>query len=201
MIAAKSDSTTTRATGLPQLAKRINEEHAAAETAMRDGLSHAVEAGKLLVEAKKQCEHGKWLPWIKESCEFSARTAQGYMRVASKLLEDGNAQRVAHMSYRQALNELEEMQRAIAADERCARRETLSSILGRLKNLQPPGRVRDVLDGISQLPKPVPKWVEVLQAGQFSPEARRFAVRKLNGAIRVLERFRDQLRNVTDDDG
>lgn len=103
-----SDSIVKQEADLSQLAKRINREHAACERALKDGLQHAVEAGKLLIEAKKQCEHGKWLPWIKESCEFSARTAQGYMRVSNKLIEDGNAQRVAHLSYRQAMFELSE---------------------------------------------------------------------------------------------
>lgn len=93
---------------LDGLAERINKHHAACERALKDGLRHAVEAGKLLIEAKKQCEHGKWLPWIKESCEFSARTAQGYMRVFNKLLDAGNAQRVAHLSYRQTMVELSE---------------------------------------------------------------------------------------------
>ncbi|MCZ6652965.1 MAG: DUF3102 domain-containing protein [Planctomycetota bacterium] len=101
-----SDSIVKQEADLRQLAKRINEEHAECERALKDGLQHAVEAGKLLIEAKKQCEHGKWLSWIKENCEFSPRTAQGYMRVFNRLLGDGNAQRVAHLSYRQAMVEL-----------------------------------------------------------------------------------------------
>lgn len=101
-----ADSIVKQATGLNQLASQINVEHVACERALKDGLRHAVQAGKLLIEAKKQCEHGKWLPWIKDKCEFSPRTAQGYMRVANKLLEEGNAQRVAHLSYRQVMVEL-----------------------------------------------------------------------------------------------
>ena len=110
---------------LRQLAKRINEEHAECERALKDGLQHAVEAGKLLIEAKKQCEHGKWLPWIKESCEFSARTAQGYMRVSNKLLDDGNAQRVAHLSFRQVMVELSE---SAVGDEVSADFEVLKDV-------------------------------------------------------------------------
>ncbi|MCH8852817.1 MAG: DUF3102 domain-containing protein, partial [Planctomycetes bacterium] len=121
MIAAKPDPITARLPGLPQLAKRINEEHAAAEAAMRDGLSHAVEAGKLLIEAKKQCEHGKWLPWISHNCDFKRRTAQGYMWLSKKLLEDGNAQRAAHLSCRQVASEMFEMEWHSLRDERLAR--------------------------------------------------------------------------------
>ena len=39
---------------LPVLAGRINAEHAAAEDATRRGMAHAVEAGRLLIEAKGQ---------------------------------------------------------------------------------------------------------------------------------------------------
>jgi hypothetical protein len=36
--------------------------------------------GGLLVEAKKQLGHGKFLPWIEREFDFSERTAQNYMK-------------------------------------------------------------------------------------------------------------------------
>src|SRR5690349_2314819 len=70
------------ADALAELAGRINAEHQQAETALRAGLEHAKNAGGLLLEAKKQCGHGRWLPWLKANVRFSERAAQAYMRVA-----------------------------------------------------------------------------------------------------------------------
>ena len=40
---------------LPDLAEQINDHHRQCETAMNAGLQHALEAGRLLTEAKGQC--------------------------------------------------------------------------------------------------------------------------------------------------
>jgi Protein of unknown function (DUF3102) len=39
--------------------------------------------GKLLIEAKKLCEHGKWGQWLDENFELSDRTARGWMKYAT----------------------------------------------------------------------------------------------------------------------
>ena len=44
---------------LVDLAERINEQHHLAEQAMNTGLRHALEAGRLLAEAKGQVAHGE----------------------------------------------------------------------------------------------------------------------------------------------
>jgi hypothetical protein len=47
------------------------------------GIEHAITAGNLLIEAKaKLNKHGQWLPWLREHCTMSERTAQLYMRLA-----------------------------------------------------------------------------------------------------------------------
>jgi hypothetical protein len=86
------------------LALRIRAEHEAAQSAMRSAVSHAVEAGKLLMEAKKSVPYGGWEAWVRDSCGFSERTAQGYMRLARLAPEE--AQRVALLSLRDALKAL-----------------------------------------------------------------------------------------------
>ncbi len=96
---------------LVALAEPINREHRACETAFRDGLQHAMEAGRLLNEAKSRCDHGQWYGFIVEHFEGSPRLAQKYMRLARLLpqhLEDlgPNAPRVADLSFRQALSML-----------------------------------------------------------------------------------------------
>jgi hypothetical protein len=70
---------------LTDLAARVRIEHEAASAALRDGLKHAIAAGKLLIEAKAQIDHGQWLPWLVEHCLVSERSAQSYMRVAREL--------------------------------------------------------------------------------------------------------------------
>ena len=69
---------------MADLAAKINAEHAQAETAWRAGLEHARNAGELLLQAKGQCRHGEWLPWLKENVRFSERTAQAYMQVVKR---------------------------------------------------------------------------------------------------------------------
>jgi hypothetical protein len=67
---------------LPDLAARIKAEHEAAAESLRDSVRHAIAAGALLIEAKTKLQHGQWLPWLRDHCTISERTAQLYMRVA-----------------------------------------------------------------------------------------------------------------------
>ena len=65
---------------LPALAAAINVEHTAVGEALKAGLSHAIRAGELLIEAKALAGHGEWLPWLAANCAtISERTAQAYM--------------------------------------------------------------------------------------------------------------------------
>jgi len=84
---------------LPSLAAAINAEHDSVERAALSAVEHARRAGALLVDAKAQLDHGAWLPWLAANCpSVSKRTAQAYMRLAK-----ANAQRVAHLTVREAL--------------------------------------------------------------------------------------------------
>lgn len=98
---------------LRSLAVAINAEHEAVERASLSALEHARSAGILLVDAKDQLKHGEFLPWLATHCpDISVRTAQGYMQVARHwpAIEAAKAQRVAHLSLREAL-------RFLAADD------------------------------------------------------------------------------------
>jgi hypothetical protein len=66
---------------LPDLAERINAEHAACLMAARDAISRAIEVGRLLDEVKGQIQYGQWARWVAENCSFGMRQAQNYMRV------------------------------------------------------------------------------------------------------------------------
>jgi hypothetical protein len=91
---------------LVELAARIRAEHDSAGAAIKRTIEHAIAAGELLLEAKAQLKHGQWMPWLKDHCGLSDRTARAYMRVAKnkdKLSENGN---VADLSLRGAMDAL-----------------------------------------------------------------------------------------------
>jgi hypothetical protein len=99
----------TRSNSLADLAARIKTEHEATSSNLKRGLSHAIAAGQLLIKAKEQLKHGKWLPWLSECCQVPERTAQAYMRVAKSfgnLGDRANTQRVADLSFRDSLRSL-----------------------------------------------------------------------------------------------
>ena len=89
---------------LQDIVERIRKEHAAVEASMGRALEHAIEAGRLLIDARERVKHGDWLPWLR-SLGFAPRTAQAYMQLAKStpLMTGANAQRVAHLSIRGAL--------------------------------------------------------------------------------------------------
>ena len=106
---------------LADLAGQINAKHLAVQQALTAGLAHAVDAGKLLIQVKAMLDHGQWLPWLKGNCPaISERTAQAYMRVAREYpsLAEANPQRVADLSFRQAIKFLAEPGKAKAGWDR-----------------------------------------------------------------------------------
>lgn len=72
---------------LDQLAKIANMHHATAEAAELTAAQAAWHAGRALLAAKARCIHGTWLAWLHENFNGSARTAQAYMRIATKCAE------------------------------------------------------------------------------------------------------------------
>ena len=89
---------------LAVLAQRINAAHLHCEKAAHQVIEHAMAAGSLLLEVKAKVPHGKWGHWIAEHCEFSDRTAQGYMRLAGRRGElESKTQRVADLPLRDGL--------------------------------------------------------------------------------------------------
>jgi len=88
---------------LADLAARIKLEHQAVAVALKDSLRHALAAGELLIEAKERVPHGQWLPWLREHCTISERTAQLYMRAAKHRAElESNTQGIADLTLSEA---------------------------------------------------------------------------------------------------
>jgi hypothetical protein len=90
---------------LDELAQRIKEEHSNVGSALQQGFMHASAAGELLMQAKAKARHGKWLSWLRQECEISARTASLYMRLAKNRggIEDQIGNAVADLTLRGAM--------------------------------------------------------------------------------------------------
>ena len=54
--------------GLPDLAKRINDGHAAVVNGMKDVVRKAIGVGNDLHQARANLGHGEWLPWLEKNC-------------------------------------------------------------------------------------------------------------------------------------
>lgn len=67
---------------LTVLAREIQQEVEAAETAWSKALQHAIRADELLIEAKGMVKRGEWEPWLKANSPGGRTTAANYMRLA-----------------------------------------------------------------------------------------------------------------------
>lgn len=105
------EAITTAATGSglsPEaLTAAIRREHESASTAARSALEHALEAGRLLAEAKAAIPHGEWESYVEDSCCIAPRTASLYLRLHRNRDRLPNRQHVADLSVRQAARLLE----------------------------------------------------------------------------------------------
>lgn len=103
-------TTTATSTGLsPQaLTAAIRQEHAAVNRAAQSALQHALEAGRLLAEAKATIPHGSWESYVRDSCGIAPRTASLYQRLHRHRDRLPNRQHVAELSVREAARLLEQ---------------------------------------------------------------------------------------------
>lgn len=105
--------------GFGELAEQINEAHRLAREHAESAIDHAFRAGALLLKAKAQVPHGRWLPWLRENVKFSERSAQAYMRLAAKQesIRSNIADAEDGISVRQALEHLRRPLRAEYQEE------------------------------------------------------------------------------------
>ena len=68
---------------LDELATRIKAAHAGVLEASKNVVQKAIQAGTALRDAKGKLAHGEWLPWLKQNCNLSGRTAHRYMQLAA----------------------------------------------------------------------------------------------------------------------
>lgn len=67
---------------LAVLAAEVRTAHEGVLDAAKTAAERAIDAGRALIEAKSLLKYGQWLPWLKEHCALSDRTAQLYMQIA-----------------------------------------------------------------------------------------------------------------------
>ena len=93
---------------LDSLAVEIDREHEAVKAAFQTGIEHAIKAGELLIEAKKEIPHGNWEAWVQINCSVKKRMAQNYMKLAREVpkLDAAKAQALAHLGVEATLNAL-----------------------------------------------------------------------------------------------
>lgn len=73
------------------IAADINRAHELADSKAGEAIDHAVEAGKLLLEAKAAMPHGEWLGWLESNIWVTPRRCQQYMRAALGKVTPGKA--------------------------------------------------------------------------------------------------------------
>lgn len=79
----------TLSNAMADLAERIHDADRAAEAAARVTIEKAFEAGVLLLQAKQQCPHGQWLPFL-ERAHLGERRARRWMQLADSGLQIGH---------------------------------------------------------------------------------------------------------------
>jgi len=106
-----------RKTALDRIVKQLH-------TILRRRTSDVVQAGKLLIQARKQFanEHGKWLDWLVDNFDLSPRTAQRYV-AAAEYVQKRHVSHFANLSatvlYRLAEGDFDErVEAAILAEAR-----------------------------------------------------------------------------------
>ena len=72
---------------LAALAANIRALHSGVRRSAEQAARNAIEAGKLLIEAKAMLKYGEWEPWLRDNVAISLRTARRDMALARSGLE------------------------------------------------------------------------------------------------------------------
>lgn len=65
---------------------------------------HAIEVGRLLIEAKEQVGHGEWLNWLEENFKLKKSSAENLMKIAERF--GSNSQSIGNLNYTQMVQML-----------------------------------------------------------------------------------------------
>jgi len=90
------------AAGDEGLTAAIRREHEAASAAAGAAVAHAMEAGRLLAEARQGIAHGGWESFVRDRCGIAPRTARLYLQLDANRERLANRQRDAGLTVREA---------------------------------------------------------------------------------------------------
>ena len=146
-----------RSNSLADLAARIKAEHESVSAALKDSVRHAIAAGELLIEARKQVPHGQWLPWLRDHCAISERMAQRHIRLArNRATIEAKCDTVSDLTINGALALL-----LIPKNSRDLHEHMTTHVMGSLLDSQ---RIEDLNLSIAEYEKRKPLWDEALAA-------------------------------------
>jgi hypothetical protein len=77
------------------LAEMANGAASNVERNLQSAVQNAITAGRALIAAKSQCQHGQWLPWLKHNWKFAPSLAQRYMQMSTGVEICGDASSIA----------------------------------------------------------------------------------------------------------
>ena len=72
---------------LPVLAGEIRDADTRCKRSAEETAAAALDAGRLLIEAKDLVKHGEWGLWLQSHCQMAKRTARRYMQLARSGLD------------------------------------------------------------------------------------------------------------------
>jgi hypothetical protein len=105
------NTSATGANRLPALAAEIRAAHAAANAAAKVSAERAMEAGAMLIEARRLVPHGHWADWLRENVGFSERSASRYMRLVRGGFDSATVADLGVRAAAEALAEVEPLAR------------------------------------------------------------------------------------------
>jgi len=96
------------------IAAAIRREQEAASAAAQSAVDHALEAGRLLAEARQGIPHGGWESFVRDRCGIAPRTARLYLQLDANRERLANRQRDAGLTVREAARLVAEPKDTIA---------------------------------------------------------------------------------------
>jgi hypothetical protein len=147
---------------LPAIALRVKKYHSDRLAASKNVLDYAIKAGADLIRAKKDLKHGDWLPWLRDQCALSERTAQDYMKLAeSKSKLDAKNALGADLGLKEALRLIEDKPQKETPGELGKYEKARQALIKKLGKLSPADAeeaaqrtIQDLQNIVAELAKP-----------------------------------------------
>lgn len=201
----KMDSAIEDTDKLTKLALEINEEHELFTQVWKSSLEHARNIGDRLMLVKATLKHGEYEDWIEKNCNFTSRTARTYSYVSKNWdvwalqYKDSPWKKTEVISDFTISDFMDVVETRIHWKENF--QEKQKPIVERRWNdlnnrerkimdrIEEPYQVRGYLREVKNFILTIQTAIELEKAGLFSPEARKFTLRKNKQVREELEKL------------